>query len=580
MKSRILIVEDESIVALDIQNRLEEHNFDVIGIVSSGSRAIEKAYSESPDLILMDINLKGSIDGIETASLIKRRIDCPIIFLTAFADEKTLQKAKISDASGYILKPFRENELLITIDLAIKRASKRNRIKQNRNWLYGTLNNIHDAVLTVSDEDRIVFLNKKAEELLEHSLNVGDVFSHEQFIVTFGENTYFEFNKKKIDIEYFVDDITDEEHSILGRVHFIRDISKQVVYDIGLEKARIAAENSNRLKSDFISNVTHELRTPLNTIIGMNTLLSEVSIDKEVSLMHDLIGNAACKLLKQINDILELSEIERGNLKVVKSRFSIEQLISDIVKTFKNQIDLKSLDLIILSGHIPFLVGDKNKIKDIISSLMSNAVKFTKSGKIEISSTMEGNHIILKLKDSGIGLSEDQKKSIFELLRQVDSSHNRLYGGLGLGLSLVKELLMLLNGTIDVKHNELGGCSFTVTIPIEISEDQKSKIEYSKDNKIDPVLADKNSNAYKDLLIFLKKTDKLLNQDNFALIEKNINQFKQTHNIMELNYESQILFKVAIAIKLKNRSQFKKIMDEVINESVDSTGEIYENSYS
>ena len=106
MKNRILIVEDEGIVALDIQNRLESHGFEVIDIVSTGSRAVERAIAEVPDLILMDINLKGSIDGIETASLIKRYIDCPIIFLTAFADEKTLKKARISDASGLYFKAF------------------------------------------------------------------------------------------------------------------------------------------------------------------------------------------------------------------------------------------------------------------------------------------------------------------------------------------------------------------------------------------------------------------------------------------------------------------------------------------
>jgi AmiR/NasT family two-component response regulator len=99
----------------------------------------------------MDISLKGSIDGIETASLIKRHLDCPIIFLTAFADEKTLKKARISDASGYILKPFRESELLITIELAIKRASVKKKIQESSNWFYSTLNNINDAFITVSD---------------------------------------------------------------------------------------------------------------------------------------------------------------------------------------------------------------------------------------------------------------------------------------------------------------------------------------------------------------------------------------------------------------------------------------------
>jgi len=580
LKSRILIVEDESIVALDIQNRLEDHDFDVVGIVSTGSRAIEKAISEIPDLILMDINLKGSIDGIETASLIKREIECPIIFLTAFADEKTLKKARISDASGYILKPFRENELLITIDLAIKRESVKKKIKENSDWLFSTLNNIHDAVLTVSNENRIIFINKRACELLNNTLVIGDTFDHEEYINHAGERTFFEFESKKIDIEYFQTDITDDEQVILGKVHFIHDISKQVAFELGLEKARVAAEYSNRSKSDFLANVTHELRTPLNTIMGMNTLISELSKDEEISVMHDLVGQAADRLLNQINDILELSELERGNSKVVKSRFSIKQIISDIVKTFEVQIKLKSLDLIVNTEKIPLLVGDKNKIRDIISSLISNAVKFTKSGSIEITSSFENNALVLIFKDTGIGLTVDQKKNIFELLAQADGSRTRSYGGIGIGLSLVKELLILLGGTIEVISEESEGSLFTVVIPVEISEDQETEINQIKTVKQNQIRVDKNSHAFRDLIILLKDLEKLLSDEKYDAIEKKIKEFSQSHNIMELNFESQVLFRVSIAIKLKNKEKFKKIMEEVINETVDSAGGVYENSYS
>lgn len=577
MKNRILIVEDESIVALDIQNRLEAHGFEVIDIVSTGSRAIDRAQTEIPDLILMDINLKGSIDGIETASLINRQIKCPIIFLTAFADEKTLKKARISDASGYILKPFRESELLITIELAIKRASVKKKIEDNRNWLYSTLNNINDAVITVSDENRVIFLNRQADILLQESISPGEIFDSKKFISKIGHKTVFESAGKKIDIEYSLTDILDDDQALLGKVHFIHDISRQVAFEVGLERARLAAEKSNRSKSDFLANVTHELRTPLNTILGMNSIISEMSEDQEISEMHDLIGKAATHLLGQVNEILELADIERGHARIIESRFSVERIISEVLKTFEAQIHLKSLKLIINTGTIPVLTGDKNKIRDIISCLISNAVKFTRKGSITITSSLDSENLVLSFEDTGIGLSQEQKTNLFELLSQADGSHTRIYGGIGVGLSLVNHLLTLLQGTINVESEESGGSRFLVSIPVSISKDQKSDIEEQLPRTYADIEdVDSNGRDYKDLILLLQNINNHMDSDNFEEMERQIKSFRDTHNILELNYESQILFRVAIAVKLKNKNKFISVYNEVIEHS----GGVYENSNS
>jgi len=583
LKSRILIVEDESIVALDIQTRLEAHGFDVIDIVSTGSRAIDCALNENPDLILMDINLKGSIDGIETASLIKRQLDSPIIFLTAFADEKTLKKARISDASGYILKPFRESELLITIELAIKRASVRTRIQENSNWLYSTLNNMNDAVITVSDEKRIIFLNDKARSILGDKLSAGDVFDLELFITINGQRTFFKHNENIFDIEYTQTDIRDDDGEILGKVHFIHDITKQVEYEIGLENARVAAENSNRAKNDFLSNVTHELRTPLNTIIGMNSLISEISEDDEITTMHNLINLASETLLKQLNEILELSEIENGKFKIVRNRFSIDEMIRKLINSFEVQINLKSLDVYIFpETSLPLLIGDKNKIRDILSCLISNAVKFTKKGKINISSSLENKNLVVSVEDSGIGLSEEQKISIFQLFTQIDGSHTRMFGGIGIGLTLVRNLTELLNGTIEVDSDSSSGSKFTVTLPIEISTDQKRIIEEDEDRESigNQFPVNKKSMSYKDLVLLLNEIKILLEDENYSEIEKKIKLYTNKYKISDLNFESQILFSISIALKLKNVSRFHVIMDKILNESVKTAGGINENTHS
>jgi len=576
LKKRILIVEDESIVALDIQTRLEAHGFEIVDIVSTGSRALEKAKEEIPDLILMDINLKGSMDGVETASLIRRSIDSPIIFLTAFADEKTMKKARISEASGYILKPFREGELLVTIELAIKRSEVRKRIQENSNWLYSTLNNMNDAVITVSEENRVIFLNRKAGEIMEYELSPGDVFDIDKYVFSEKGRTRFHKGDRDIEIDYTQTEIFDNDQK-LGIVHFIHDITKQVAFEIGLEKARRAAEESSRVKNDFLANITHELRTPLNTIIGMNSIVSELSTDSEIAEMHDLIGKAADGLLKQVNELLELAEIDRGEIKVRTSRFSIGSLIDEILSTFRSQADLKAIELQIEKENLPYVISDKNKIREIITCLLSNAIKFTRNGSVRLKARITDGKLSLRISDTGIGLSDEQKKKIFQLFTQVDGSRTRYYGGIGVGLTLANKLVQLLNGSLEVESTLNKGSTFTITVPVEESSDQKSDEAISETGKI---LSDKDRILINELIILTEEISDLFNREEFKLCNKQIRAFRAEHRIVELNYESQILFRLSAAVKLKDRDKMDKIYKELTTHSVSSSGGVYENSYS
>ncbi|MBN2656436.1 MAG: response regulator [Spirochaetales bacterium] len=576
MDKRILIVEDESIVALDIQTRLEAHGYQVVDIVSTGSRAIERAKEATPDLILMDINLKGSMDGIETASLIRRDVDSPIIFLTAFADEKTMKKARISDASGYILKPFREGELLVTIELAIKRDDVRKKIQDNSNWLYSTLNNMNDAVITVTEEKRVVFFNKKAGELMDFNLSPGEVFDIGEFVSTEKGRSRFLKGEREIEIDYSGTEIFDGDQK-LGMVHFIHDITRQVAYEIGLEKARRAAEDSSRAKNDFLANITHELRTPLNTIIGMNSIIAELSSDSEIREMHDLIGKAAGSLLKQVNDLLELAEIDRGEVTIRKSRFSITSLIEDVVSTFREQAEVKSIELNVLMGELPIIISDKNKIRDIISCLLSNALKFTKKGLIQVAAQVDDEALILQFVDTGIGLSEEQKEKIFQLFTQVDGSRTRYYGGVGVGLTLVNKLVQLLKGTLEVESEFSQGSSFTIRLPVEISSDQKSV-----ENIHDPVghTSRDPSKLEKELLFLVEEVRKLFESKDYDSCNRLIRKFREDYRIVELNFESEALFRLSAAVKLKNKEKLDKIFMELTSHTVSSAGGVYENSYS
>ena len=163
---RILIVEDQSIVAMDIQNRLTNLNYIITGIASSGAGAIKKAEETRPDLVLMDIMLKGDMDGIGAAQQIRTRLNIPIVYLTAYADANTLQRAKITEPFGYILKPFEERELHTTIEMAMYRHKMEKQLRESEQWFATTLKCIGEAVITTDKEWSITFVNAVAEELL------------------------------------------------------------------------------------------------------------------------------------------------------------------------------------------------------------------------------------------------------------------------------------------------------------------------------------------------------------------------------------------------------------------------------
>ncbi|WP_291329192.1 HD domain-containing phosphohydrolase [Desulfovibrio sp. UCD-KL4C] len=166
---RILIVEDEAIVALDIKARLQILGYTVIGVASNGIAAIEIALQQSPDLILMDIMLEGDLDGIDTARAINDENSIPVIYITAYADDETLKRAKITEPFGYIIKPFEDRELSLTIEMALYKHKAESSIKESRRWLETTFNSIGDAVITTNQHGTIKSANKTAAIMLGYS---------------------------------------------------------------------------------------------------------------------------------------------------------------------------------------------------------------------------------------------------------------------------------------------------------------------------------------------------------------------------------------------------------------------------
>ncbi|MEQ8425309.1 MAG: ATP-binding protein, partial [Cyclobacteriaceae bacterium] len=234
---------------------------------------------------------------------------------------------------------------------------------------------------------------------------------------------------------------------------------------------------AQKAKEQFLANVSHEIRTPINGIAGMATLLSQNPTGKEQSTYLNAIQSAAENLKVIINDILDLASIDSGKLNFEKIGFKIDDLLRSVVESFSVQSTQKGIELSYsLNDRVSkVLVGDPFRLKQILINLISNALKFTHEGSITISCSLEkaqakSQFVKIDVTDTGIGIPSDKLSKIFESFSQADASVTRKYGGTGLGLTIVKQLVELQKGKVIVSSKEDLGTTFTVVIPYAIGK--------------------------------------------------------------------------------------------------------------
>jgi len=255
-----------------------------------------------------------------------------------------------------------------------------------------------------------------------------------------------------------------------------RTINRSLDIKLGqLAEANVALYESNRLKSEFLANVTHELRTPLVSIIGFAELLRDAAQTAEVDPKRlgrysENILTSGRSLLEIINDLLDLAKMEAGKLELHVSEFSIAELCRDLLDFVRPLADKRNQTLQArLADDLPRCRSDSGKIKQILYNLLSNAVKFTPTGgAILLSVDRDGDHRVqLAVRDTGPGIAESQREAIFEKFHQLDSSQTREHAGTGLGLAITKDLVQMLGGTIELESTVGEGASFLVKLPIQ-----------------------------------------------------------------------------------------------------------------
>ncbi len=245
---------------------------------------------------------------------------------------------------------------------------------------------------------------------------------------------------------------------------------------IQLEERAQELQRSSKYKSEFLANMSHELRTPLNSSLILAKLLSENShgnLSGEQVKFAESIYSAGNDLLNLINDILDISKVEAGKLEVLPENTSVARVVEGLRGMFEPLAGDKGLTLKVevQPGTPPMLYTDSQRLEQILKNLLSNAIKFTEKGQVSLTvAQAPGARIAFIVKDSGIGIAEDQQESIFEAFRQADGTTNRRYGGTGLGLSISRDLATLLGGTISVSSTPGQGSEFTLSMPEQFVE--------------------------------------------------------------------------------------------------------------
>ncbi|MGE0021893.1 MAG: response regulator [Draconibacterium sp.] len=241
-----------------------------------------------------------------------------------------------------------------------------------------------------------------------------------------------------------------------------------------LEIQKQQLNEANRLKSVFLSNMSHELRTPLNSVIALSGVLNRRLAGKIPSDEYsyiEVIGRNGKHLLSMINDILDLSRIEAGKEEVEITVFNINNLITDLAEMLRPQAEQKNLQLIHNNQNEEFKVAtDALKCRHILQNLIGNAIKFTETGKVEISVVANATSISVKVADTGIGILPEHRDHIFDEFTQADGSTSRRFGGTGLGLAIARKYAQLLNGSVIVESEPGSGSVFTFTLPLKFNE--------------------------------------------------------------------------------------------------------------
>ncbi len=382
------------------------------------------------------------------------------------------------------------------------------RLRSQEGLIRGVLGFAPEAMIVADEEGKVFFANNQASSLFCYSIEniIGeqvDVFLSDDDVDKFQESFLSQLRdrsennsnnvlevvaKKRNNVEFPVvvrlSDVEFEKKSIV--VMSFRDLTDDIVAKRVLTDAKEAAEQASVAKGAFMANISHEIRTPLNAILGLTTLLMNGRASEEQKDYLNKINLAGRSLLGIVNDVLDLSKIEAGEMALDEVVFSPYSQVSDLAKIYETQAEIANLEFFLETpGDLPDeLIGDNNRLRQILTNLVGNAIKFTDKGSVTLRiEIVQSEHIQIEdvvflrftVIDTGIGIPVEKQNQLFKPFSQADSSTSRRFGGTGLGLSIVSQLATLMGGSCGLESESGTGSEFWVELPFKPVQENLSE---------------------------------------------------------------------------------------------------------
>lgn len=511
-RPRVILADDNADMR-EYVRKLLSTEYEVVA-VADGEAALAAAHEQVPDLVLSDVMMP-KLDGFGLVAQLRadeRTRSVPIVLLSARAGEESRVEGLEAGADDYLVKPFSARELLARVKATLETSRLRQEAARSRMEIEAAqeraaiLERVTDAFYGLDREWRFTYVNRRCEEYFGKTreelvgkvvwelfpMAVGTLFEEqyktavrEQVAVHFEVLSPFSNQWQEVHTYPSPDGLSVNFRNITER----KELERRREALLESERAaRAEAERIGRLKDEFLATVSHELRTPLNAILGWSQLLRKKTIGAaEFKKGLDTIERNSRAQAQIIEDLLDMSRIISGKLQLNVKNVNLRSVIEAAIESLLPSVQAKDIRLQTVFDVLPSsITGDPGRLQQVVWNLLSNAIKFTpKGGRVRVSLEKVNSYVELMVSDTGQGIKSEFLPYVFDRFRQADSSTTRKFGGLGLGLSIVKQLVELHGGSVQATSAGEGqGATFIVMLPLALKESDSDEqaVEQSFDD--------------------------------------------------------------------------------------------------